>query len=212
MTLIQIVLLGLIAGVTVGAPFGPSGTYCLYRSVQSGKLIGLVTALGSVLAIFFFSFLAGIFLDSLAPIIQDEQVVKTIRLITGLLLLLIGVIFILKSRSKQKSKEGNNNKNYFESFLSAFGLGIISGKNLIGFPTFLIATQYISENSIPLVLKALIFGVGSLISSSLLYYLLVIMSVRWGTVVFSRILPLMAKVIGLLFFGLGLFLIFQFFQ
>ena len=213
MTLTQIFLLGVFAGFTVGAPFGPSGTYCFYRSIQSGKLVGLITAFGTVVAIFIFSILAGIFVDLLAPIIQDKQVIKTIRLISGLILMLVGIIFFIKTLSNKKTNKKNKKReqNYLENFLSAFGLGLISGKNLIGFPTFLLATQYLSDHSNPPFLKAITFGIGCLISSSLLYYSLVVISVKWGSVVFSRILPLIAQIIGLIFFSLGLYMVLHFF-
>ncbi len=161
----------------------------------------------------YFHFITGIFIDSLAPIIQDEQVIKTIRLISDLILLFAGTLFILKARSDQNTNKENKKKdeNYLKNFLSAFGLGVISGKNLIGFPTFLLATQYVSDHSNSPFPKAITFGIGSLLSSSLLYYFLVIISVRWGSVVFSRILPLIAKIIGLVFFSLGLYMILYFF-
>ena len=46
MTIHQIFTLGLVAGFAIGAPYGPSGTLSLYRSVQYGWRIDSLTALG----------------------------------------------------------------------------------------------------------------------------------------------------------------------
>ncbi|MCP4130966.1 MAG: hypothetical protein GY754_08295 [bacterium] len=163
MTISQIFLLGIFAGFAVGAPYGPSGTLSLYRSVQFGWRTGLLTAMGSLLAIFIFSFLTAVFINTAIPIIQNRE-----------------------------NKEENENKGYLMSFLSAFGVGLISGKNVIGFPTFLIATPYLSETSGTGLLKAFIFSS--------------------GTLLLARLLPFMKHMLAVFFTGLGLFLIIRFFM
>ena len=214
MTLSQILLIGFLAGITIGAPYGPSGILSLYRSIQYGRIIGGITALGSLLAIFLFSFLAAIFIEYITPMIQDNNTIQTIRLIMGVILFVIGLVltyfnFISKPKTENIQKEEESN--YFKIFISAFGIGIVSGKNLIGFPTFLMATPYISESPIPVLFKALIFSLGSLLSSSILYFLLVMISEKYGTIVFARIMPLLKHFLALFFLGLGIYLIIQYF-
>ena len=213
MTLSQILLLGFLAGITIGAPYGPSGMLSLYRSIQYGKKSGGITALGSLLAIFLFSFLAAIFIESLTPIIQDNNTVQTIRFIMGVILFVIGLVltyFNFKSKPKTENIQNEEEKSNFKNFISAFGIGIVSGKNLIGFPTFIIATPYVSESPNPVLLKALIFSLGSLLSSSILYFLLVMISEKYRTIVFGRIMPLLKHFLALFFLSLGIYLVIQY--
>ncbi len=215
MTFFEVFLLGIVAGFAVGAPYGPSGTLSLYRSIQNGWRVGMVTAVGSLLAIFVFSFISAFLISYLLAIFQDKEFLKTIRLVMGIALSIIGVPFIysnLQSSSQPRIDKENKTGNDLIYLLSAFGVGLVSGKNVIGFPAFLISSRYISDNDNPTLMEALIFSCGAALSSSLLYFLLVTMSVRWGSLVFGRILPFMKYVVALIFIGLGLWLIIGYFR
>ncbi len=213
MTLVQLFGLGFIAGITIGGPYGPSGILSLYRSVQYGWRVGFLTAAGSLAAIFLFSFLAAFFVEAMAPVLQNEAIVSRIRLFMGVSLLLIGLLLIYTARtstSSAKPVEKTNQLSDFKMFMSAFGIGILSGKNVIGFPSFLIATPFTAPTENPILLNALSFSLGSILSSAVLYALLIAFSAKYGALIFARIIPFLKYFLALFFVGIGVYLILQY--
>lgn len=212
MTLGQIFLLGIYARCVIGAPYGPSGTLSLYRSIQYGWRVGAATAIGSLLAILLFSFLSAMFIEFSASYVGDQQLIDRLRLGMGLVLFLAGLLFAYSSiRSNPANDQLADTKVRapLTSVMSAFVVGLVSGKNVIGFPTFLIATEFMFDDVNPVLSKASAFSAGSLFSSAILYFLLIASGVRWGPVLFASVMPIMRYMVAFLFVGLGIYLIAQ---
>ncbi len=210
MTINQIFVLGLYAGCVIGGPYGPSGSLSLYRSIRYGWRIGLSTASGSLLAIFLFSFLSALFIEFASYVINYQHIITKIRLAFGIVLLVAGIKLgysNLKSNFDKKDLEENDHLGTWTSMISSFVVGLVSGKNLIGFPSFLFATQYVTSNSIPALIKAVAFSSGSLLSSSILYILLVAIGARLKAFLGRCIFVFVKHTIPFIFIGLGLYLI-----
>lgn len=184
----------------------------MYRSLRYGWRTGLSTALGSLSAILLFSFLSALFIEFAASIINYQHIIVKVRIATGIVLIAAGLKLgysNLKSTPDTNSMAESDHKGHWRSSISAFAVGLISGKNLVGFPSFLFATPYVLSNSHPALIKAVAFSGGSLLSSSFLYLILVAVGVKLKPFLGRCIFIFVRHIIPFIFAGLGSYLIVQ---
>ncbi len=86
---ISFFLRGLLIGLSIAATVGPMSTLCIQRTIQKGRLYGLVSGLGIATADGIYGSIAGFGLTVVANFLVSQQV--WIRLIGGSFLFYLGV-------------------------------------------------------------------------------------------------------------------------
>ena len=81
-------LKGFVVGVLIGAPVGPAGMLCIHRTLQRGRLYGLISGLGAATADAFFGCIAAFGLTMISNFLVAEHL--WFRLLGGGFLCFLG--------------------------------------------------------------------------------------------------------------------------
>src|SRR5260370_34326817 len=85
---------GLIAGLAIAVPVGPVNVLCAERTLSKGPRSGLISGFGAATADAFYGAIAGFSITYVIQFLEREEF--WIRVIGGLLLVAIGVIYFRK--------------------------------------------------------------------------------------------------------------------
>jgi len=115
---IGLFLKGLLVGFLISTPVGPIAVLCIQRTLNKGRLHGMVSGLGAATADAIYSFIAAFGLTFISNFLIKEQL--WFRLVGGLFLCYMGVRVFL-SKSKQRSAPADSTS-YIRDYISAFFL------------------------------------------------------------------------------------------
>jgi threonine/homoserine/homoserine lactone efflux protein len=109
---------GLLVGFLISTPVGPIGVLCIQRTLNKGKLHGIVSGLGAATADAVYGFIAAFGLTFVSNFLVKEQM--WLRLAGGIFLCYMGVrVFLFKS--EQRTAPGDSTS-YFRDYVSMFFL------------------------------------------------------------------------------------------
>lgn len=123
-------LKGIIIGFSIAAPVGPIGLLCIRRTLQYGRLHGLLTGLGAATADGLYGCIAaGGFV--LVTNLLTRYVVP-LRIIGGIYICYFG-LRIIRERNKARRELEISTKNLFSSYISTFVLTITNPMTIVSF-------------------------------------------------------------------------------
>lgn len=112
------ILKGLIIGLLVSAPMGPIGVLCIQRTLNRGRIPGLLTGIGASFSDIFYALLTGLGMSMVINFIEDNEILLQIF---GSVVLAIFGYFIYKQRPSRVVKQSNpSNNNHTQDFFTAF--------------------------------------------------------------------------------------------
>ena len=91
---LQLLLRGALAGLAISAPVGPVNVLCVSRTISKGRSGGIVSGLGAAAADTIYGAIAGFSISFVIGWLERELI--WIRLVGGLLLIAIGVVYYRK--------------------------------------------------------------------------------------------------------------------
>jgi threonine/homoserine/homoserine lactone efflux protein len=108
---------GLVMGVAVAAPVGPIGVLCIQRTLQDGRIYGLVTGLGAATADGLYGLVAAFGLTFISSFFLAQQ--DWIALLGGLYLCYLGqrIIRSAPAEGQLQTRQGNLLQAYGTTFL-----------------------------------------------------------------------------------------------
>lgn len=105
---------GLVIGFLISVPVGPIGVLCIQRTLNKGKLHGIVSGLGAATADAVYGFIAAFGLTFVSNFLVKEQI--WLRLAGGIFLCYIGVkVFLLRLERRTATR---NSTSYFTDYVS----------------------------------------------------------------------------------------------
>jgi len=111
---------GFLVGVIISAPIGPVGALCIQRTMNNGRLSGILSGIGAAVGDSIFSVAAVFGLTYISGILDEKE--AWFRITGGIILLYFGLrVYLSKPRN---CSEGNISVNHFDTFGSAFLLTI----------------------------------------------------------------------------------------
>jgi threonine/homoserine/homoserine lactone efflux protein len=111
---------GFLVGVIISAPIGPVGALCIQRTMNNGRLSGILSGIGAATGDSIFAVAAVFGLTYISGILDEKE--AWFRIAGGIILLYFGLrVYLSKPKN---SSEGNINVNHFGTFGSAFLLTI----------------------------------------------------------------------------------------
>jgi threonine/homoserine/homoserine lactone efflux protein len=120
---------GLVVGFLISTPVGPIGVLCIQRTLNKGKLHGIVSGLGAATADAIYGFVAVFGLTFISNFLVKEQM--WLRLVGGIFLCYMGVrVFLLKS--EQRTTPGNSSS-YVRDYVSVFFLTLTNPITFLAF-------------------------------------------------------------------------------
>jgi threonine/homoserine/homoserine lactone efflux protein len=113
-----IFLKGMVIGFLISLPVGPIAVLCIHRTLNEGKIHGMISGLGAATADAVYGFLAASSLSFISNFLIKEQL--WFRLVGGFFLCYMGVR-LLRSKLVQKDVS-EDSASYFSNYVSALFL------------------------------------------------------------------------------------------
>lgn len=126
---LQLVIKGLIIGVVVSAPMGPTGILCIQRTINKGRDYGLATGMGAATSDFIYAVITGLGMSYVMEYIEQPEIIFLMKVLGSVLLLFFGIITYRSDPSKRlrkpSGKKGTLIGNYFSAFFVTFANPLI---------------------------------------------------------------------------------------
>lgn len=117
---LQLVIKGLIIGIVVSAPMGPTGILCIQRTINKGRDYGLATGAGAALSDFIYAVITGLGMSYVLEYIERPEIIFVLKVLGSVLLLCFGIITYRSDSSKRLRKPSGNKGTLIGNFFSAF--------------------------------------------------------------------------------------------
>ena len=196
--MIEFLIFGLWSGLLLGIPAGPNGMLVITRTIKWGKNTGIQTALGSVIAILLSSSIGLVIFSIFGEISASIQ--QLIKLISGLILLTIGILIIVKFRKEKKQPTALTKKSASFYTGTAFLTGITNPKNIIGWPLIIASGPTIGDN---ILLSGSGFLLGILISCTCWWVVLIFGLSQLPSTKAQQLLGKLSWLLVISFIGIG---------
>lgn len=121
----EIILKGLFIGFLSSAPMGPVGILCVQRTLNEGRIHGLVTGLGAVVGdmiIAFLAIIAALGMGFSTAFIQQHQ--DPLQLVGSIILIVFGYYVFRKNPSRNLAILKENKMPYWQVFVSSLILTV----------------------------------------------------------------------------------------
>lgn len=189
----QLVVKGLIIGIVVSAPMGPTGILCIQRTMNKGRNFGLVTGAGAATSDLFYAIITGLGMSFVMDFIERPENIFWLKVAGSVLLLCFGVITYRSNPSKKIHKPSGQKGTLLSNYASAFLVTVANP--LIIFLFIALFAQFTFV--VPTNLIGVIFGYLSIIAGAMLWwsgltYILTRMKHSFG----ERGLIMMNRIIG----------------
>jgi threonine/homoserine/homoserine lactone efflux protein len=194
-------LKGVLIGFLISTPVGPIAVLCINRTLNEGRIHGIVSGLGAATADAIYGLIAASGLTFISNFLVQEQI--WLRLLGGLFLCYMGVkIFRSKLVQRVASGEGAS---YFSNYISASLLTLANPGTLIAFAAVFSGLGIVKVR-VHYASAGLLVG-GVFIGSGLWWFILnIIAGVFLGQLDYFK-LSWLNKISGTIISGFGLFVL-----
>jgi threonine/homoserine/homoserine lactone efflux protein len=131
---IEILLKGVILGLTVSMPLGPIGIILINRTIKRGFLSGFTSGLGLGAADTLLAVLAALGFTVIISFIKEERFIITI--VAGIIIIGVGIKVFLSNPVKDFRNREKANKSLWRDFYSVFVLSISNPYTILIFVAF----------------------------------------------------------------------------
>jgi threonine/homoserine/homoserine lactone efflux protein len=140
----ELIIKGIIIGLLVSVPLGPIGVLCIQRTLNKGRLAGLVSGLGAAAADTIFAIIAGFGLTIIINFIEEKHVY--FQIIGGLFVLYIGLRIFYTNPVKQLKLQRLKKNQLSQDFMSVFLLTLSNPMAVFLFLAIMAAIKVASDN------------------------------------------------------------------
>ena len=127
----SLLLRGFVLGFAVAASPGPIFFLCLRRTLQRGRLYGLISGLGVATADGFYAAVASLGVAAVATAIASGR--RPLAVIGGTVLIVLGARILLERRQELKEAPATTGTSLAWAYLSTLGLTITNPATIISF-------------------------------------------------------------------------------
>lgn len=131
---IDILLKGILLGLTVSMPLGPVGIILINRTIKRGFLSGFFSGLGLSTADTLLAVLSGLGFTVIISFLKEERLVITI--LSGLVLIAVGIKVFLSNPVKELRNKEKGKKSLWRDYYSVFVLSISNPYTVFIFVAF----------------------------------------------------------------------------
>lgn len=126
---LDIFIKGIFIGMIASAPMGPVGVLCLQRTLNKGRIFGLVTGVGAALSDIIYALITGLGMSFVMDIITNARNMFILQLVGSIMLLFFG-FYTFRSNPRKSfrpisNKKGTLVQNFLTSFLLTFSNPLI---------------------------------------------------------------------------------------
>jgi threonine/homoserine/homoserine lactone efflux protein len=131
---IDLLIKGIILGLTVSVPLGPIGIMLINRTIKRGVLAGFFSGLGLVTADTILAILAGLGFSFIISFIKEERFI--LSLIAGIIFIGVGIKIFLSDPVKDFRSKEKANKSLWRDYYSVLALSISNPYTILIFVAF----------------------------------------------------------------------------
>jgi threonine/homoserine/homoserine lactone efflux protein len=194
----MLIIKGLLAGLAIAVPVGPVNVLCASRTLAKGRLAGLLTGLGAATADALYGAVAGFSITLVIDFLTEQEF--WIRVIGGLLLICIGVVYFRKPAQSLTQSAGNGAAH--SDFISTLLLTLTNPTTVLSFMAVLSALGMGGQRASWLTFL-LVLGI---FCGSMLWWVVLVTLVNWLRDRFNdNSIRWMNRIAGLAIGGFGLF-------
>lgn len=117
---IQLFLKGLLVGIIASAPMGPVGILCIQRTMQKGRMYGLVTGAGAALSDIIYALMTGWGMAFVMDFIDNERNIFWMKLIGSVMLFIFGIYMFRTDPRKCIRPVSSSKGTLFHNFITSF--------------------------------------------------------------------------------------------
>lgn len=189
----QLVLKGLIIGIVVSAPMGPTGILCIQRTINKGRDYGLATGAGAATSDLFYAIITGLGMSFVMDFINREENIFWLKVAGSILLLIFGIITYRSNPTKKIHQPSGQQGTLLSNYVSAFLVTVANP--LIIFLFIALFAQFTFV--VPTNLIGVLFGYLSIIGGAMLWWSgLTYLLTRMKHSIGDRGLIMMNRIIG----------------
>jgi threonine/homoserine/homoserine lactone efflux protein len=197
---IEILLKGIILGLTVSMPLGPIGIILINRTIKRGMLSGFFSGLGLASADTLLAGLAALGFTVILSFINKERFI--ISIIAGLIMMGVGIKVFLSNPVKDLRNREKANKSLWRDYYSVFVLSISNPYTIFIFVAFFSGVHLNGNTRPELVPFFLIPGV--LIGTITWWFFLSYFVSRFKRKIRLRVIVRLNKVAGIVIIFVGI--------
>lgn len=189
-------LRGIVIGFLIAAPVGPAGFLCIERTLNRGRIAGLISGFGASAADLFYGAIAAFGVAHLSHAIITHG--SILRFAGAVLMIGIGFVYLYK-KPKEPSEQSDTPLEFAKDFFSSFSLTITNPLTVVSFATLFASASFgnLHDWWSSLVLTLGVF-IGAMMCWSLLVFAVAWIHKKAGTIS-MRIVSRSAGVVFLLF-------------
>jgi threonine/homoserine/homoserine lactone efflux protein len=121
---------GVLLGFSIAAPVGPIGILCIRRTLQYGRLSGLISGLGAACADTLYGMIAAFSLTLVSDFLTAQHLY--LHLLGGAFLLFLGIKTFF-AHAADLSSQGASHRSLLSDFISTFFLTLSNPLTIISF-------------------------------------------------------------------------------
>lgn len=106
---LELFIKGVLIGIAASIPMGPVGILCVQRTLQKGRMYGIITGVGATLSDLLYALITGLGMSFAMDFVEDENNLFVLQLLGSALLLAFG-IYMFQSKTKRKLSYVNRNR------------------------------------------------------------------------------------------------------
>lgn len=204
----------LIAGIILGLPFGPVGILCMSTTIEKGKKIGFISAMGAVSVDLIYGTIAFFMLIPAKTFIETNN--TYLKIGVGIFLIIIGLtkIFGKVAVEDLNKKEGDNSLTSKEikplqEYIKIFLISIPNVFNILTIITIFTGLEIFALKESFLVAKLIL---GIFVGSSLFWFFTTTLLNALRDKITPRTISMIVKLCGLAILVFGVLLEVQVFQ
>ena len=206
----QLIVKGLLIGIIASAPMGPVGILCIRRTLQKGRIYGLVTGAGAALSDIIYALITGAGVAVVANFIEDAENIFWLKVVGAVLLFAFGLhMFLSKPKDAPAPSDKPGNGTLFQNFITAFLLTVSNPLIIFLFlATFNMLTFVVPDHWFQQTVGYLSIVGGAMLWWSGLTYVITKMSHRMGpqiAVTINRLIGSIVVVVSILYAANTLF-------
>ena len=211
-TILMTILWGYLIGVLVSAPMGPTGILVIQRTLNKGRLPGLLTGLGASLSDFTYAVISVFFLGLVVDWLEEYK--STLQFV-GSFFIALYAIYLWRSnpasglQNRDTSTEGMSQRmrasGVLKNFFSGFGITVSNPLIIFFYIALFARTNFLFEADLEHWWYYII-GFGALIGGAVCWWLLITFLVNKVRNNFgARTLKAINRTIAGIMFGIALF-------
>ena len=195
---IELLWKGFAAGIAIAAPVGPVNVMVISRAIEKGWKSGLVSGLGAALVDAFYGSIAGFSITFVIAFLMREE--KPIRIVGGLLLIAIAVVYARKK--PQPLRPHGDEEPTHSDFVSTLLLTLTNPTTVLSFLVVLSALGM--DGHRPRLLTTLLVG-GMFAGSMAWWIVLVAVGMRLRDKFTEHTMTTMNRIAAVAIGGFGIF-------